>query len=183
MSMLRGRIQGSRFGIRGTEVAGPSFSATFAAAAIRGYQRWISPYKGFRCAHRLLHGRHSCSEFARLAILEHGVVDAWPGIRQQFGECRAAALFLRDQRRASLNSSDSDSDAEPETEGYELGGSDESDPNDRTIDDRFYDESEKKRKRLAELPSHESPLANISDWCFQCTTCGFLERFICCSPW
>jgi hypothetical protein len=130
-----------------------------------------------------VHGGHSCSEFARLAILEHGLADAWPGIRQQFCECRQAFLSLRQQRRDAGCSSDSDSDSDQEAEGYDLDRPDAPDEPDRTIADRFYDESERKRKRLAELPGNESPFAGISDWCFQCTTCGFLERFICCSPW
>jgi putative component of membrane protein insertase Oxa1/YidC/SpoIIIJ protein YidD len=158
-------------------------STRLAVNAIRGYQQWISPYKGFRCAHRVRHGGHSCSEFARLTILDHGIAAAWPAIRQQFRECRAAALFLREQRRAALNSTDSDPENAQESEGYELGDSGESDNKDRTIDDRFYDESEKKRKRLSELPSSESPVSTISDWCYQCGTCGFLEPFICCGPW
>ena len=32
-----------------------------ALAAIRFYQRWISPYKGFRCAYGAHSGRCSCS--------------------------------------------------------------------------------------------------------------------------
>ena len=161
----------------GEPQATPAVPARFAAAAIRAYQRWISPYKGFRCAHRVLHGGHSCSEYARLAVLQHGVAGAWPGVRQQFRACHRAFRALREQRRAVLSSSDVDS------EGYELEGSDEPDDKDRTIDDRFYDESEKKRKRLAELPSNESPLSNLSDGCFQCGTCAFLEPFMCCGPW
>jgi putative component of membrane protein insertase Oxa1/YidC/SpoIIIJ protein YidD len=149
-----------------------------AATTIRGYQRWISPYKGFRCSHRVLHGGHSCSEFARLAILEHGITEAWPGIRQQFRECRAAFLDLRQQRRAVLNATDSD-----DPDDYELEGSDEPEDKDRTIDDRFYEESERKRKRLAELPGSESPLSNLSDMCGACGTCAFLEPFMCCGPW
>jgi putative component of membrane protein insertase Oxa1/YidC/SpoIIIJ protein YidD len=34
-----------------------------ALAAIRGYQRWISPRKGFRCALRTATGGDSCSAY------------------------------------------------------------------------------------------------------------------------
>lgn len=112
-------------------------------------------------------------------------------MRQQFRDCRAAALFLREERRLALaadnadSDPDSDSDADPDgdSDGYGLDRPDEADDSERTIDDRFYDESEKKRKRLSELPSNESPLSGISDWCYQCGTCGFLESLICCGPW
>lgn len=43
-----------------------------AVIAIDGYQRYISPYKGFCCAHRVLTGEDSCSEFAKQAILARG---------------------------------------------------------------------------------------------------------------
>jgi putative component of membrane protein insertase Oxa1/YidC/SpoIIIJ protein YidD len=159
----------------GEPQATASFPARLAAAAIRGYQRWISPYKGFRCAHRALHGGHSCSEFARLAILEYGITQAWPGIRQQFRECRAAFLHLRQQRRAMLSATDSDE--------YDIDDSDEPDDTDRVIDDRFYEESERKRKRLAELPGSETPMSNLSDMCGACGACAVLEPFVCCGPW
>jgi putative component of membrane protein insertase Oxa1/YidC/SpoIIIJ protein YidD len=154
-----------------------------ADAAIRGYQRWISPYKGFRCAHRHLHGGHSCSEFARLAVLEQGVLAALPDIRIQFRECREAALFLRHQRRAARRLVASD--------GYDPDDFDEEDESDeseeeedRMITDRFYEESEKKRKRLAELGSNDPHYSDCPDWCFfSCAGLEFLGPFCCWSPW
>jgi hypothetical protein len=36
-------------------------TTTLAYKAVRGYQRYISPYKGFLCAHYQLHRETSCS--------------------------------------------------------------------------------------------------------------------------
>ena len=41
--------------------------------AIRAYQRFVSPYKGFSCAYRVHTGRCSCSEFGRRAVERKGV--------------------------------------------------------------------------------------------------------------
>jgi putative component of membrane protein insertase Oxa1/YidC/SpoIIIJ protein YidD len=63
--------------------------------AIRGYQRYISPYKGFCCAHRALHGGPGCSEAIRRIIEVNGVWNCWPRVRERFAQCREAALTLR----------------------------------------------------------------------------------------
>jgi len=66
-----------------------------ATASISGYQRYISPHKGFSCAHRLLHGGESCSQFVKRMISQHGLVDAMKASRQRFKACRAANQTLR----------------------------------------------------------------------------------------
>ena len=77
-------------------------SAYVAALCIRLYQRFISPYKGYRCAHRALHGGPSCSEFARLYALDHGLWAMLAALRIRFRECRLAKetmMFARKGRR------------------------------------------------------------------------------------
>ena len=44
-----------------------------ALAAIRGYQRWISPYKGFCCALRAITGADSCSAYRYRVIARFGL--------------------------------------------------------------------------------------------------------------
>jgi putative component of membrane protein insertase Oxa1/YidC/SpoIIIJ protein YidD len=44
-----------------------------ALAAIRGYQRWISPHKGFCCALRAITGGDSCSAYGYRAIARFGL--------------------------------------------------------------------------------------------------------------
>lgn len=70
------------------------------AIAITGYQRHLSPRKGFCCAHRVRHGGVSCSEYVKQAVLAEGVWQALPGIRLRFAECKAAVLALRVDREA-----------------------------------------------------------------------------------
>lgn len=64
------------------------------AIAISGYQKYLSPYKGFCCAHKVHHGGVSCSEFVKQALLQDGLWQATPDIRQRFRECKTAALAL-----------------------------------------------------------------------------------------
>ncbi|WP_338027215.1 membrane protein insertion efficiency factor YidD [Trichormus azollae] len=40
--------------------------------AIAGYQIHISPHKGFQCAHRVLYGSESCSQYIKRVIAEEG---------------------------------------------------------------------------------------------------------------
>jgi putative component of membrane protein insertase Oxa1/YidC/SpoIIIJ protein YidD len=63
-------------------------------ALIVFYQRFISPRKGFSCAHRRLHSGLSCSHAIRQIIEQHGVMAGYPLIRLRFSECRQAYLAL-----------------------------------------------------------------------------------------
>ena len=73
------------------------------AALITFYQRYLSPYKGFRCAHCVLHGGASCSAHARTLLLRRGIVRAFRGMRARFAACASAAAVLdaraRERRR------------------------------------------------------------------------------------
>src|SRR5437762_4718033 len=69
-------------------------SASLVAEAIIEYQRHISPYKGFCCAHRLLHGGASCSEFARRLVVRRGVAAMTPMLMARLEACRRAAGVL-----------------------------------------------------------------------------------------
>jgi putative component of membrane protein insertase Oxa1/YidC/SpoIIIJ protein YidD len=71
------------------------FGSRLAVGLIEIYQRFISPYKGFRCAYRVHHGGLSCSEFGRQVVQTHGVFRAMSMIRVRFCECAEAARILR----------------------------------------------------------------------------------------
>ncbi len=66
-----------------------------ALGAIWGYQRYVSPRKGWRCAHSVLHGGTGCSGHAKHAIRDHGFWAAIPLIRQRLRDCKDASLTLR----------------------------------------------------------------------------------------
>lgn len=61
---------------------------------IECYQRWISPIKGFHCAHHAVHRAETCSNAVKRLVKEHGLVKARPFIRQRFDECRAAGELV-----------------------------------------------------------------------------------------
>ena len=54
------------------------------------YQQFISPRKGFCCAHHSLHQSGSCSHAIKALIQEKGVLKALPDIKQRFIHCRQA---------------------------------------------------------------------------------------------
>ena len=60
------------------------------AALIMGYQRWLSPLKGFTCAHRAFHGGDSCSEWGRKTVLEVGVLSFLALMYERLKDCEAA---------------------------------------------------------------------------------------------
>jgi putative component of membrane protein insertase Oxa1/YidC/SpoIIIJ protein YidD len=65
------------------------------AGTITAYQRYVSPHKGFCCAHNALHHRGSCSEFGKKVALRFGV---WRFLRLmavRFKECRSAYVALQ----------------------------------------------------------------------------------------
>jgi putative component of membrane protein insertase Oxa1/YidC/SpoIIIJ protein YidD len=83
--------------------------------AIDTYQRWISPYKGFHCAHHARTGGLTCSGFAKAAIREHGLFAALPRIRDRLIQC---SEYATDPMKGKISEDDpgplrgcSDSDA------------------------------------------------------------------------
>jgi putative component of membrane protein insertase Oxa1/YidC/SpoIIIJ protein YidD len=65
---------------------------------IRGYQRYVSPYKGYSCAHRVKYGGDSCSEHVRKAIAEADWRTGLGKLRIRFQACRAASQSLKATR-------------------------------------------------------------------------------------
>lgn len=63
---------------------------TLALQVIAFYQRYLSPYKGFRCACGALHGGETCSAAVSRIIRTQGLRAGFPAIQAQFGKCRAA---------------------------------------------------------------------------------------------
>jgi putative component of membrane protein insertase Oxa1/YidC/SpoIIIJ protein YidD len=69
-----------------------------AIASIKVYQRYISPHKGFSCAHRVLYGGESCSGYIKRAIAQKGLLEALKASRQRFDACKEASLILKSQQ-------------------------------------------------------------------------------------
>ena len=84
------------------------------ATLITFYQRYLSPYKGFRCAHCVLHGGASCSAHAKTLLLRRGIVRACQGMRARFAACASAAAELEgraEKRRRQYDASSAAADA------------------------------------------------------------------------
>jgi putative component of membrane protein insertase Oxa1/YidC/SpoIIIJ protein YidD len=67
---------------------------TVAVTGIKAYQRWISPHKGFHCAHQELHRAGTCSHFGRMAFAQYPIRQAWELLHNRLKECRAAHLTI-----------------------------------------------------------------------------------------
>lgn len=63
-------------------------------AAIAGYQRWLSPRKGYTCAHLVAEGGRSCSAVVRSIVAERGVLGGIIPTVVQFRACYRAAAML-----------------------------------------------------------------------------------------
>jgi len=71
---------------------------SLALTAIGGYQKFISPHKGFSCAHRVLYGCESCSQYFKQVIAEEGIFTAISNAKGRFQECREANEILKARR-------------------------------------------------------------------------------------
>lgn len=73
-----------------------------ADALIDTYQRYISPYKGFRCAYHVHTGRRSCSAYARVIVRRLGAFALFSAMPRQLRRCRAAynAILVNRNRRS-----------------------------------------------------------------------------------
>lgn len=58
-----------------------------ALLAIRAYQRFLSPLKGYACAFRVLTGRDSCSAYAYRAIARFGLLRGLALLRRRLQAC------------------------------------------------------------------------------------------------
>lgn len=71
-----------------------------ALGAIALYQRWLSPHKGFRCAHAALYGGVSCSAAIAQTIRDEGlnlssVTSRLAACRQAYGHLQVTGARVR----------------------------------------------------------------------------------------
>ncbi|MEH2437528.1 MAG: membrane protein insertion efficiency factor YidD [Nostoc sp.] len=89
-----------------------SLSRQVSIAAISGYQKHISPYKGFVCAHRLLYGGESCSGYFKRVVAKEGLKAAFVNSRERFQACKQANQILRAQTENSEESTEEEADTQ-----------------------------------------------------------------------
>lgn len=100
--------------------------------SITGYQRYLSPHKGFCCAHRVLHGGESCSAYGKRTLFEEGLRAGLPLLRQRLRDCKTAHQTLRARRLASEANAPEPPAAEPNVIGGRGDTSDASAPEETT---------------------------------------------------
>ncbi len=67
---------------------------------IRGYQRWLSPYKGYSCAYRVYTGSHEgCSGYGLRVIRRYGVFTGYGLLQRRMQRCAKAAWRVRKQQQ------------------------------------------------------------------------------------
>ncbi|MDB9514906.1 membrane protein insertion efficiency factor YidD [Kamptonema animale CS-326] len=74
-----------------------------AVASITGYQKYISPKKGFSCAHRVLYGGESCSQYIKGAIAQRGLSQGLKAARHRFAACKNANKILKARYNSQSN--------------------------------------------------------------------------------
>ncbi|NET10970.1 MAG: membrane protein insertion efficiency factor YidD [Merismopedia sp. SIO2A8] len=126
-----------------------------AIQGIRSYQRYISPHKGFSCAHRRLHGGVSCSDYFHQMIMAHGLTQAIPLFQERLVECKQSYRLLQSRPLALQATSP------PEPQFIQTATDDwgEEIPEDG-LPNSSQKETDKKKKKP---PS--SRRSNNSDWC------------------
>jgi len=65
--------------------------------AINIYQKYVSPHKGYRCAHHVLHDGGTCSQWMKSSIYEHGLMASVIPFRNRLHECRMASIKLNNE--------------------------------------------------------------------------------------
>jgi putative component of membrane protein insertase Oxa1/YidC/SpoIIIJ protein YidD len=79
-----------------------------AIAGLHGYRRFISPYKGFRCAYGVVFGGDSCSDVALHIARRFGVARMVRLLPLQAARCRHAMAVLKTAKREREERSDQD---------------------------------------------------------------------------
>lgn len=74
-----------------------------AVASISGYQKYISPKKGFSCAHRVLYGGESCSQYIKRAIAQRGLSQGIKAAGHRFAACKNANKILKARYHSQSN--------------------------------------------------------------------------------
>jgi putative component of membrane protein insertase Oxa1/YidC/SpoIIIJ protein YidD len=100
-------------------------TTTLAYKAVRGYQRYISPYKGFRCAHYQLHRETSCSGHFRDLLAQHGLSQTLQLFPRRLAECQDAYFVLK--MHANSTPTDGESATEESEDGQPTKQEDNSD--------------------------------------------------------
>ena len=104
IEMVLGIQRHSNFSIRKlpvTSISVEPLARKIAIDSIAAYQTYISPRKGFACAHRMLHGGDSCSMYIKRLLGEESLMSAVQMSHQRFKACVAASHTLKATKSTS----------------------------------------------------------------------------------
>ena len=59
------------------------------------YQNFISPYKGYSCAHRIATGEVGCSGYGKKVISRFGLKTGYALLQRRFAECKCSSEALK----------------------------------------------------------------------------------------
>jgi len=62
---------------------------------IEFYQKYISPYKGYKCSHALVYGGCSCSNYGKYIIQEKGFYHGIILLKERFRKCSEAYTLIK----------------------------------------------------------------------------------------
>jgi uncharacterized protein len=77
-----------------------SLAAQFTDISIGAYQRYLSPHKGFCCAHRAHTSKRSCSAWGRAILQKLGFFAFLAFLPKQFERCKLAYATIIAQRHS-----------------------------------------------------------------------------------
>jgi len=69
-----------------------------AILSIEGYQRYLSPHKGYCCAYSHFTGKKSCSEFTKLCIQKYGLFKTLPLFKAHIDKCKI--IYIAEEHKA-----------------------------------------------------------------------------------
>ena len=82
---------------------------SFVIFIINLYQKYISPYKGYKCAYGVYHQNGTCSTIIKSHIQKYGVIKAYPMVMGQFDACKIAYLYIQEESNNKENEKDENS--------------------------------------------------------------------------
>ena len=78
--------------------------------SIKLYQTYLSPLKGFKCAHGVYFKGDSCSCAIKKIVERRGIVKGLPDIKKQFQRCAEASQLIKRKKYSRKKSQGQNSD-------------------------------------------------------------------------
>lgn len=97
-------------------------AAQIVVGLIHLYRRFLSPHKGFKCPHHMVHGQGSCSDFGLEALRGEGLIRGMKAIKQRFVDCKCAAVSITSTQNQSPKNDTKDTEKSAKKKKAKDGG-------------------------------------------------------------